>query len=92
MTRVDQQKVSKSSKSLHPAEGSTLGLYRDLDQTRDRIIKTLSTHLKPLVPNFCLSPRPFRCSHWFSSYRLKTFTLPQPAIRVGGEIPQQLPG
>ena len=58
-----------------------MGLCRDLDQTRDWKIKILSTLLKPVVRSFRLPPRPFRCGHWFSSYRLETFTLPQPAIR-----------
>ena len=81
--------------AVHTAEGSILSILSDLDLTRDPKIEIFRAHQKCLVASFRLPPRPSRCGHWFSSYRLGAFNAPPPPSpqqdMVGGEILHPLP-
>ena len=78
--RYDKRDPAQSPE-VHSAEGPTLGLWTDLDLTRDLRTKILSAHLKRLVANFPLPPRPSSCGYRFSSYRLGAFNAPPPSSK-----------
>ena len=72
------ERCTTQSLETHPAEGPILGIWTDVDLTRDLKIYIVSAHLKHLVARFRFPHRPSRCGHWFSSYRLGAFNNPRP--------------